>query len=94
MFGTHDAIIAKETPQGAARLLGLMFETCLDRLDALTIVQEEILAALERNKRGVPAPLDGAFIEKARPVGGASFAIEKPEDVVHGECTTARIVST
>jgi hypothetical protein len=28
---------------------------------------------------------DISLIEKARPVGGAVNAIEKPEDVIHGE---------
>ncbi|KAG7449166.1 uncharacterized protein BT62DRAFT_1073682 [Guyanagaster necrorhizus] len=83
MFGTAEAIIAKETPQGAARILELMFKSCLDRLDALTVVHENILAALERAKAGQEVAIDDAFIEKARPVGGAAYALEKPEDVVN-----------
>jgi transformation/transcription domain-associated protein len=89
MFGLADAIISKETSQGAARLLEAMFETCLEKLEGLCVVQSEVTVALERNKRtseGITNIIpDTSFIEKARPVGGAVNAIEKPEDVIHGK---------
>jgi len=85
MFNLTEVILTKETPQGAARILGAMFETSMDRLDALTVVQEEIAASMERTKNGVNDTVDAAFIEKARPIGGAIYAIEKPEDVIQGE---------
>ncbi|TFK43492.1 hypothetical protein BDQ12DRAFT_731508 [Crucibulum laeve] len=83
MFGLTDAIMIKETPQVAIRLIGAMFETCLERLEGLCTVQAEVLARMERIKSGNnDAILDASFIEKARPVGGAVYAIEKPEDVI------------
>jgi len=85
MFNLIDPILKKETAQGAARILGAMFETGMDRLDALTVVQEEIAASLESINNGVKDTVDAAFIEKARPVGGAIYAIEKPDEVIHGE---------
>jgi transformation/transcription domain-associated protein len=39
MFGLADAIISKETSQGAARLLEATFETCLAKLEGLCVVQ-------------------------------------------------------
>jgi transformation/transcription domain-associated protein len=89
MFGLTDAIISKETSQGAARLLEAMFETCLEKLEGLCVVQSEVSATLERNKRTSEGTMnivsDISLIEKARPVGGAVNAIEKPEDVIHGK---------
>jgi len=89
MFGLADAIISKQTSQGAARLLEAMFETCLEKLEGLCVVQSEVSAMLERSKRTSEGTTtivpDASLIEKARPVGGAVNAIEKPEDVIHGE---------
>lgn len=90
MFGLADAILAKETGQGAARLLEAMFETCLERLEGLCVVHSEVSPALERNKQKALTNLtpstfsELAFIEKSRPVGAAVYLIEKPEEVIHG----------
>jgi transformation/transcription domain-associated protein len=84
MFGLTDAILAKETPQGAAKLLMIMFESCLERLEALAIVQEQVSALLERPKCDTSSDPDIFQIEKARPVGGATYAIDKPEDTITG----------
>lgn len=91
MFGLADAILAKETAQGAARLLEAMFETCLERLEGLCVVHSEVSPALERNKQKTPLTpttkhlSEAALIEKARPVGGIVYLIEKPEEVIHGK---------
>ncbi|KAF9453072.1 FAT-domain-containing protein [Macrolepiota fuliginosa MF-IS2] len=82
MFGLTDAILAKETQQGAAKLLTIMFESCLERLEGLAIVHEEVSGLLERQKVDTPSGPDVFLIEKARPVGGATYAIDKPEDTI------------
>ncbi len=79
-------IITKEMPQGAAQILELTFKSCLDRLDVPTVVHEKILVALLRAKAGQEVAIDGAFIEKARPVAGDAYAFEKQEDVISGKC--------
>lgn len=84
MFGLTDAILAKETPQGAAKLLTIMFESCLERLEGLAIVHEEVSGLLERQKSDMTSGPDIFLIEKARPVGGATYAIDKPEDTITG----------
>ncbi|KAF9567316.1 hypothetical protein CPC08DRAFT_17123 [Agrocybe pediades] len=84
MFGLTDAIIAKETPQGAAKLIEAMFETCLEKLEGLCIVYSEASATIERSKT-ISEPgdsADAAFIEKSKPIGGAVSLIEKPEEVL------------
>lgn len=86
MFGLTDAISTKESNQGAARLIGAMFETCLERLEGLCAVYTDISASIERAKNMTDIThVDSTFIEKARPVGGAVHAIEKPEEVMHGQ---------
>lgn len=88
MFGLADAILAKETSQGAARLLETMFETCLEKLEGLCVVQADVSAIVERNKlKGSPADNgpDATTIEKARPIGGAVNSTEKPEDILLGK---------
>ncbi|GLB33849.1 putative PI3 PI4-kinase family protein [Lyophyllum shimeji] len=84
MFGLTEPILAKETPKEAARLLGAMFETCLERLEALALVHDEVMASTSQQKeKGDGVVLDAAFIEKARPIGGAVYANERPEELVH-----------
>lgn len=86
MFGLTDAISTKESNEGAARLIGAMFETCLERLEGLCTVYTDISANIERAKSMTDVShVDFTFIEKARPVGGAVHAIEKPEEVMHGQ---------
>ncbi|KAF8621580.1 hypothetical protein AX15_007606 [Amanita polypyramis BW_CC] len=83
IFGLADVVVNKDTPQGTARLLNAIFRTCLERLEALSTVQDEITANLEHQKKNDPATPDMILIEKARPVGGAVFATERSEDVLH-----------
>ena len=80
LFGLIETITAKDTPQGAAKVLGAMLETCVDKLDAMTAVQDE----LEGAKKGETEMAEISMIEKARPVAGAVYAIEKPEEAIHG----------
>lgn len=86
MFNLIEVIATKDTHANAARILGAMLETCVDKLDAMTAVQDE----LEKIKKGDADKVDIAFIEKARPVAGAVYAVEKPEEAIHGQFCTHR----
>ncbi|KAF5387961.1 hypothetical protein D9615_000446 [Tricholomella constricta] len=83
MFGLTEPILAKETPKEAARLLGAMFETCLERMEALALIHDGMIANVQLKENSEIVILDAAFIEKARPVGGAVYALERPEELVH-----------
>ncbi|KAF9222005.1 FAT-domain-containing protein [Gyrodon lividus] len=85
MFGLIENITTKDTPQGAARVLGAMFETCVDKVDAMTNVLDNAFERLERAKAGDESPSPSLVVEKARPVAAAVYAVEKPEEVIH-EC--------
>ncbi|KAF8640045.1 hypothetical protein AX17_001287 [Amanita inopinata Kibby_2008] len=83
IFGLADVVVNKDTPQGTARLVSAIFRTCLERLEALSIVQDEVIASSERQKKHEAAVPGITLVEKSRPIGGVVFAIEKPEDVIH-----------
>lgn len=93
MFGLIENITTKDTPQGAARILSAMFETCVDRVDAMTNVLDDALERLERAKAGDESAPPALQIERTRPVAAAVFAVEKPEDVIHGGwlCSSSKI---
>ena len=80
IFNLIEQIVNKDTQQNAGRILSAILETCVDKLDSMTAVQEE----LERIKKGENGTVDIAFIERARPVAGAVYAVEKPEEAVQG----------
>lgn len=81
MFNHIDTITTKDTPSNAARVLGAMLETCVDKLEAMTAVQDE----LEKIKKGESDKIEISLIERARPVAGAVYAIETPEEAIRGQ---------
>jgi transformation/transcription domain-associated protein len=85
MFGLIENITAKDTPQGAACILSAMFETCVDRVDAMADVLHDAFERLEKAKTGDESLSPSLQIERARPVAAAVHAVEKPEEVIHGE---------
>lgn len=82
MFGLIENITAKATPQAAASILGAMFETCVDRVEAMTNILETTIECVENAKRGEESQTLPLLIERARPVAGAAYAVEKPEEVI------------
>jgi transformation/transcription domain-associated protein len=87
MFGLTDVVAAKETPQGAAKLLEALFETCVEKLESLCVVYTDLRG--EHTKEKVTAGDSGSdalLIEKARPACAAVYASERPEEVFHGSC--------
>lgn len=85
MFGLTDIIAAKETPQGAAKLLEALFETCLEKLESLCVVYNDLRG--EHSKEKVAAGDSGSnalMVERARPACAAVYASERPEEVLHG----------
>jgi len=87
MLSVVEPIVAKlkDTSPQAARYIIDILKTYLDRLESLAAVLEDCRAAYEEKKRQKPLPLGQLFIEHARPVDGAAFAYEKPEDYIQGK---------
>lgn len=98
LYSMLDCIAAKDTQQNAGKLLTLMLESSVQKLEAMALVHKEVLARVERIKQKAskddPDPPDYFLIEKARPVAGAVYAVEKPEELISGVCLTPSIPST
>jgi transformation/transcription domain-associated protein len=80
IFNLIDIITLKDTQQSAGRVLGAILETCVEKLDAISAIQEE----LELIRKGQNEKVDISFIERARPVASAVYAVEKPEEAANG----------
>jgi transformation/transcription domain-associated protein len=85
MFNLIEPVVAKAAQPDAIRILRGMLETCVDKLEAMTIVQEELSGIMERTKSSDDDTVDIAYIERGRPVACAVYAAEKPEEVIHGK---------
>jgi transformation/transcription domain-associated protein len=85
MFGLTDIIAVKETPQGAAKLLEALFETCLEKLESLCVVYTDLRGEHSKEKVATgDSGSDAMLVEKARPACAAVYASERPEEVFHG----------
>jgi transformation/transcription domain-associated protein len=85
MFGLTDVIASKETPQGAAKLLEALFETCVEKLESLCVIYTDLRGDYTKEKvvAGDPGS-DALLVEKARPACAAVYASERPDEVFHG----------
>jgi transformation/transcription domain-associated protein len=81
-----DVLVAKDTPKNATDTMMMMLETCVDKLEAMVVIQDELTLRVERTKKGenLDEVVDVAFIERHKIVGGATWASEKPEDFTRG----------
>ena len=86
LFILIEVLMAKETPQNAARTLMSMLDTCVDKVEAMVIMLDEVAARAEETNKGETGKeiIDVIFIETAKPVGAAAYALERPEDFIKG----------
>lgn len=93
LYNMIEMITGKESQQDATKLLTVLLEGSINKIEAMALVLEEVFGKLERtSKKSDPesedvetTPIDIALIEKARPVASATYAVEKHEDLVTGE---------
>ncbi|KAH8105847.1 hypothetical protein BXZ70DRAFT_396929 [Cristinia sonorae] len=83
IFNTLDLIPAKETHQAAARLLTRILESCVEKLEAMAILHQEMYAKVERRKNSKPDIIDAIAIEKSRAFAASSNVADRPEEVIH-----------
>ncbi|KAI0638186.1 atypical/PIKK/TRRAP protein kinase [Trametes polyzona] len=74
--------VVKDTHANAARILGMLLEACVDKVDSLVSVQGERLSKAAKDKEGASEFKDYSAIEKSRPLVNLCYATEKPEDHV------------
>ena len=87
MFNLIETVVTKDTPDGAAKVLTTLMETCVDRLESLAAVLDEVQQRSERHKKEEAESGSFFMVEKARPVASAVYAAEDPDNVLSGECT-------
>lgn len=87
MFNLIETVITKDTPAGAAKVLAALMETCVDRLESLTAVLDEVQQRSECRKNGEAESGNFFIVEKARPVASAVYAADEPDNVLSGKCT-------
>ena len=84
-FQIIEVIIAKFTSSDAAKLIMTIMDSFIDKLESLVIVLTEVMGKYGRIQTEDTAFAEFALIEKARPVAGATYAVEKPEELVVGK---------
>jgi transformation/transcription domain-associated protein len=86
MFNLIETVVAKDTPDDAAKVLTALMETCVDRLESLAAVLDEVQQRSERNKNEETESGNFFMVEKARPVASSVYASDDPDNVLSGEC--------
>lgn len=76
--------VQKDIHQNAARILTMLLEACVDKVDSLVSVQAERISKAAKDKDAASEFVDFAAIEKSRPLVNPCYATEKPEDHVGG----------
>lgn len=84
MFNLIETVVTKDTPDGAAKVLTTLMETCVDRLESLAAVLDEVQQRSERHKNEEVETGSFFMVEKARPVASAVYAAEDPDNVLSG----------
>lgn len=86
MFNMTEAIVGKDTPEGAAVTVNFMMQTYSDKMRALVSMADFASSRVEKQKASKEEEdLDISFIEKERPTAKALYATENPEEVLKGE---------
>jgi transformation/transcription domain-associated protein len=92
LFGLVDTIVQKESPTEAAKVLLLLVELSVDKLESITSVLPDVLERIERSKKGEEDTTLVNTIEKARPIVTAQYLVDKPEDVLSGEQSDSNVM--
>lgn len=84
MFNLIETVVTKDTPAGAAKVLAALMETCVDRLESLAAVLDEVQQRSDHHKNGETELGNFFMVEKARPVSWAVYAADEPDNVLSG----------
>lgn len=76
--------VGKDSHANAARVLTMLLEACVDKVDSLVSVQGERLSKTMKDKDAASEFKDFVLIEKSRPLVNLCYASEKPEEHVIG----------
>jgi transformation/transcription domain-associated protein len=77
-------LIEPSMTQDVPAVISSILDTSVERLEAAALIQEEVVTRLEASKAGETETDLVMLVERARPVQGAAYALEKPEDILSG----------
>jgi transformation/transcription domain-associated protein len=80
-----ECVIQQCSRPDAAQILGSLLETAIEKLDAVHRMHQDLLLMAEATKGHVDPILGFVAVEKAKPIQGASFVTESPEEVFRGK---------
>ncbi|VDC00095.1 unnamed protein product [Peniophora sp. CBMAI 1063] len=84
LFGLFDTIVSKESRDEAVRIITLLLEVSVDRLETAVAILPEVLKRIELRKKGEDDNTLFHVVEAARPIAPAVYATERPEEVLGG----------
>src|SRR5258708_2109561 len=79
MFNLIETVVTKDTPDDAAKVLTTLMETCVDRLESLAAVLDEVQQRLDRRKNEETESGNFFMVEKARPFAAAVYDADPRE---------------
>lgn len=85
-FQMIDSIINKFSQQDASRLIRSVLDSFIDKLESMVLVLSEVIGKYGKTLKPEAGDFDDfVLVEKARPMAGATYAVERPEELVVGE---------
>ncbi|KAF7789373.1 hypothetical protein EIP86_000317 [Pleurotus ostreatoroseus] len=82
-FQMIDSIINKFSQQDASRLIRGVLDSFIDKLESMVLVLSEVIGKYSKTPKPEATDFDDfVLVEKARPMAGATYAVERPEELV------------
>ena len=82
-FQMIDSIINKFSQQDASRLIRGVLDSFIDKLESMVLVLSEVIGKYSKTPKPEATDFDDFVL--ARPMAGATYAVERPEELVVGE---------
>ncbi|OBZ70424.1 Transcription-associated protein 1 [Grifola frondosa] len=77
-------------PQGAVRILSVLLDSSVDKIESLANVQAEMMGKVDKSQKAASQYDDFVVIETSKTIMAASYATEKPEDAINDYRTLYR----
>ncbi|EMD40733.1 hypothetical protein CERSUDRAFT_111311 [Gelatoporia subvermispora B] len=82
IYNLIDVIIAKDSQPRAAKMLLMLLDASVMKVESIAFIQDELRRKIENRDDSPSDPSDTSLFERSRPVLGAVYAMEKAEDVL------------
>lgn len=91
IFQLVDIVQTKDTPESATATIMFIMQTCSEKLKELVFMADDVFARMDKQKEKTEgsSTVDVTFIEKDRPISGATYMTDNPEGVIKGKLSDA-----